>query len=426
MTRSLTTTSVVSDDARLRILVVDDNEMTCLIIKAMLQDVYDVTIATSFDDAVRLAKDEPIDVALLDIALGEERTGVDLLRTLRSMPHYGSLPAIAFTAYALPDSRERFLEAGFNDYLGKPIRKDQLLETLLRVLLPRRSAARARAKKIQFRLPPPPETLSEVIQMLSREDLEPDLERLISVLQKDPVASTWTLRHVNSAYYGLRYKANNIERAVALLGFDPVCNLILTEVVTRRFLSFASPVARNIYEHIMQMNIATAVYSRGLAYHLSLRKPDLAFTAGLLHLLGRMSMLASDPEGYSSLWRAGKRGGLVPPSCDTEMQRYRTDHIRLGADLARQWQLSEELTTILRFHQDPDWVTTGTLADVVRVVATGRLAACSIYEPASIKEGALERQIDVLAKKHRRKADELQEIIDALDEEVGAFMESIR
>jgi CheY-like chemotaxis protein len=72
------------------------------------------------------------DIALLDINLGEKRTGSELLQQFRSIPGKSPFYAVAFTAYALPTDRAQFMTQGFDDYLAKPFTKSDLLEVLHR------------------------------------------------------------------------------------------------------------------------------------------------------------------------------------------------------------------------------------------------------------------------------------------------------
>jgi len=75
------------------------------------------------------------DLLLLDISL-PGMDGIDLLREIRSVPDYREVPAIALTAHALNDDRQRFLSAGFNDYVSKPIVDERILLDALSKLLP--------------------------------------------------------------------------------------------------------------------------------------------------------------------------------------------------------------------------------------------------------------------------------------------------
>ena len=70
------------------------------------------------------------DGILLDINLGTMDTGEDVMRRLRLLPPYADRPIIAFTAYALPGDRERFLSGGFDGYFAKPFTRDTLMQTV--------------------------------------------------------------------------------------------------------------------------------------------------------------------------------------------------------------------------------------------------------------------------------------------------------
>lgn len=120
--------------AKLRVLVLEDNAESRLLLRHLLRRDFEATLVSGVEEALQAAADKEFDVALLDINLGERRTGVDVLRLLRAMPQHRELPALACTAYALPGDRERFLEAGFADYVSKPFVKAELMATLQRVV----------------------------------------------------------------------------------------------------------------------------------------------------------------------------------------------------------------------------------------------------------------------------------------------------
>ena len=122
-------TSTAASD-KPRVLVLEDNAESRLLLRHLLRRDFDATLASGADAAIEAAQSQAFDVALLDINLGEKRTGVDVFRAIRAMPQHHDLPALACTAYALPGDRERFLEAGFSDYVSKPFVKAELMAAL--------------------------------------------------------------------------------------------------------------------------------------------------------------------------------------------------------------------------------------------------------------------------------------------------------
>ena len=119
---------------RPRILVVEDDHCILVLYRHLLRARFDIELVDNVDDAVRLAAREHFDLFLLDINLGEDRTGTDLLGLLRRMPAYGTTPAVACTAYAGPHYREHFLSNGFAEHVDKPFTRPLLLGVIEHVL----------------------------------------------------------------------------------------------------------------------------------------------------------------------------------------------------------------------------------------------------------------------------------------------------
>lgn len=111
-----------------RILLAEDNPESGMFMEVLLSEHGDVTLVTSVNDAISAAdnQDQPFDLLILDINLGNGRTGTDLLEELRRRDEYAGVPAAAVTAYALPEDRGRLLDVGFDAYLAKPFSPDDL------------------------------------------------------------------------------------------------------------------------------------------------------------------------------------------------------------------------------------------------------------------------------------------------------------
>ncbi len=117
-----------------RVLVVEDNVFTRLLVERLLRDSYIVTTVASADEAFALATEKAFDVVLMDINLGEEVDGVDVMRQFKRDQTAGNVPMVALTAYAMPEDRDRFLEAGFDHYLSKPFTKEDLRRTIVEAM----------------------------------------------------------------------------------------------------------------------------------------------------------------------------------------------------------------------------------------------------------------------------------------------------
>jgi CheY-like chemotaxis protein len=113
-----------------RILAVEDNAETQLLLQHLLQDQFQIEVVGSIEDALETVEAQSFDALLLDINLSEQRTGTDLLHLLRERDHLADAPAIALTAYAMPGDREDFLDSGFDQYVSKPFTRADLTEAI--------------------------------------------------------------------------------------------------------------------------------------------------------------------------------------------------------------------------------------------------------------------------------------------------------
>jgi CheY-like chemotaxis protein len=114
--------------------VVEDNADNRLLLQAILGDTYSlVEYETGADALAGLANSRP-DVVLLDISL-PGMDGTEVLRRIRADAGLRTLPVIALTAHAMSGDREKFLAAGFDDYVTKPIVDERQLLTAIKRLL---------------------------------------------------------------------------------------------------------------------------------------------------------------------------------------------------------------------------------------------------------------------------------------------------
>ena len=109
-----------------RIAVVEDNADNRLLVQAILDGRYDVAEYASGRAALAGLRDVTPDLVLLDISL-PEMDGAEVLRQIRADRRLRDLPVIALTAHAMAGDRERYLSAGFDEYLTKPIVDEALL-----------------------------------------------------------------------------------------------------------------------------------------------------------------------------------------------------------------------------------------------------------------------------------------------------------
>ena len=117
------------------ILLVEDDATNRKLVRVVLGDKnrYRILEAMSVGEALaQLGKVKP-DLLLLDIRLSDG-SGLDVIRTVRANPLFDDVPAVAITAQAMKNDEKRFLAAGFDGYLSKPIDTRRLPEVVNRFI----------------------------------------------------------------------------------------------------------------------------------------------------------------------------------------------------------------------------------------------------------------------------------------------------
>jgi CheY-like chemotaxis protein len=98
-----------------------------------MKELKEMKYAVSFEEALPLITSNQFDFIVMDINLQGEYNGLDALKMIRHMPGYSKLPIIAVTAYVLPGDKEKFVAAGFNDFISKPIFREKMIESLEKI-----------------------------------------------------------------------------------------------------------------------------------------------------------------------------------------------------------------------------------------------------------------------------------------------------
>lgn len=105
-----------------KILVVEDNDMNMQLVEFLLEEGgYDIVKATSGEEALSLTHEGAApDLILMDIHL-PGMDGLSVVRAMKADTRTSRIPILALTAHAMRGDRDRFLEAGCDGYISKPI-----------------------------------------------------------------------------------------------------------------------------------------------------------------------------------------------------------------------------------------------------------------------------------------------------------------
>ncbi|BBO82910.1 HD family phosphohydrolase [Desulfosarcina ovata subsp. sediminis] len=215
-------------------------------------------------------------------------------------------------------------------------------------------------------LPTLPMVAMEMNRML--QDIETPIERLVAVLERDQTMVVKILRLVNSSFFGFRNQVTTLRHAVTLLGYGTMQNAVVTVSVIDS-LKLENELKGFDISDFWSHAIGVAVMCRHLANQTRIATAEEAFTAGLVHDIGKVVLINIFPDLFKRIME-GVNGGNKPFFA-VEQQLGSWPHSRIGAHLARRWMLPEILGKSVQYHHS----TTGAaeslpVANLVRMADT--------------------------------------------------------
>jgi len=192
-------------------------------------------------------------------------------------------------------------------------------------------------------LPPFPPVAARLLRLISSETAS--FREVSEVIRTDAAISTEVLRLSNSAMFGMRHEMKSVFDAATLLGVERLKGLVVT-VALRDFLY--SIRHQRAFTRCWRHNLACALISESLSEACCIDK-GIAYTAGLMHDLGRLALLAAHPKEYGQLLRSCANPGAM---LELERATFGLDHAQAGLWLSADWDLPEELSDVMASHHD--------------------------------------------------------------------------
>lgn len=121
------------DLSALRCLYLEDQLDSQILFKVQMKELKKIEFAVGFEEAEPFLIPGKYDFIIMDINLLGEYNGLDALKMVRSMRGFERIPIIAVSAYILPGDKDNFIQAGFTDFISKPLFRDKILEALEKI-----------------------------------------------------------------------------------------------------------------------------------------------------------------------------------------------------------------------------------------------------------------------------------------------------
>ncbi|HUU40592.1 MAG TPA: HDOD domain-containing protein [Desulfatiglandales bacterium] len=196
---------------------------------------------------------------------------------------------------------------------------------------------------------PIPQVALKIARMIHNEDY--NMQEIASEIKQDQIISAKIIRLCNSSYMGLKKKIDSIERALVIMGEKLLLRLVITASVELYFTETGqgySLCKGGLFQHAL----GTAIIAEELSKFTGRSSPDIAYTAGLLHDIGKVVLDQYISSGYPFFYRWTQIHGAE--LCKAEHLRLGITHPEAGRLLAENWSLPENLADTIKHHHYPE------------------------------------------------------------------------
>ena len=213
----------------------------------------------------------------------------------------------------------------------------------------RRISSSAEIERTMETVRPIPQVALKILRLIENEEYE--ITALADEIRKDQVISARTLKLCNSVAFAGRNRVESIDQALVYLGMRLFVKLVVAASVNEFFghsgLGY-SLCKGGLYHHA----VGTAIVAEKLAEYSGAVGTGIAYTAGLLHDIGKVVLDQSIASVYPLFYRKLMDEGIN--FSEAENQVLGLDHTRVGSQLARKWAFPESLIDIIGNHHAPE------------------------------------------------------------------------
>ena len=334
-------------------MVIDSDERMRKLISALLTEQgHQVLQSASGVDATRKLSGVTPSLFLVDhdVPLGGLRT----VRILRMNPKYRAVPFLLSVGLRKDDAMAFIQEAqdvGVSRFVGKPYELSVLLDKVNEVLAERdRTMMSAVAVKQEVRalsdLPMMSPTHRKVLDLLSCEDDEVDIQALTRTIESDQGLAARVLKIARSAYYA--FQGRLIRTAIMFLGIQNIRHIVQAATVFDVFEKQGEGTGAferiELWKHAVACGIVMQMLSRQI-------RGSGHFLTGLLHDMGKIVLDYRFTEYFRQIIELVEEEGMT--MYQAEQKILGISHAEIGQEICQMWRLPGEIGICVANHHDP-------------------------------------------------------------------------
>jgi putative nucleotidyltransferase with HDIG domain len=368
-----------------RVLIVDDEPQ---LLKTLEQDLkqlqpdWQIELAERGEESLALLAKSTFDAVVSDFAM----PGMDgmefLARVAKSHP---SVVRIILSGQADWKTSVHSLHVA-HQYLTKPCDSRQLAGAIERSLALRDRLTDERLKRLVSEIPAipsPPRLYLELLEVLRTR--EPSTAKIGQIVAQDPAMCGKLLQLANSAFFGLPSRITSPTEAVFYLGLETIKALVLSLQIFALFERVK--VKEFSYTDLWDHSLAAGLLAQRIATFHQAAGPviELAFTAGLLHDVGKLLLVTGVPHRYQKALVLQQKKQWS--NWQAEREAFATTHAEVGAYLLGLWGLPNDLVEAVAFHHEPGQSPCQEFGPLTAAHAANAFARAKPGEPTSAITG---------------------------------------
>jgi len=198
-------------------------------------------------------------------------------------------------------------------------------------------------------LPPAPSLMVKLIGLVQQPDRDPG--EIVELMKHDPAVTAEVLHRCNSPVYGEEEPVTDLEEALFRLGFLEVYRITVALFSLQTIAANRAVHAMHI-ESLWRHSAITAIIGGTIARELG-ESEGIAFTAGLLHDVGKVVLAMAEKSRYANLQREYGASGI--PIHEAEKAAFGFSHSEVGALLLHRWGVPDDVAMPVLSHHDAFW-----------------------------------------------------------------------
>ena len=209
-----------------------------------------------------------------------------------------------------------------------------------------------------------PHVATRVLAMLENDEL--DLREITNAIESDAPLTLKIIRVANSPVFAVRSSVTSVHQAILTLGLNRVTNIVLGVSVFTKFMMLANKRSPQLMQKFWLHSASTGMVAKALARKLKKNFKELEFLGGLLHDVGKMTMIQYNADMYDKVGMLVESGDKRDREAEREI--FGIDHCEAGAIIASMWKLPQELQMVIAKHHEPEQLEQGReLISLIRV-----------------------------------------------------------